>query len=270
MDTATLAAPQPMTKTIIDVGEKFPALPHAPSVEAIIDIRATPTDIPNEESLKNFVQEKFRNYQYRDSSRAIRYQATVSTNQPPTHTIQDMGWRGVHFQSEDQKYIAQFNRDGFTLNRLEPYQSWDQFQTEAMRLWNGYAEFVKPTQIHRVGLRYVNRIQMPAGELHFEDYIEVAPSTPKGLDLPVSGFMHQDTVVVAEHPYAVNIIKTVQPPNPLTGPGYGLILDIDVITTQPFDSDDTRLKNHLDEMRWLKNKVFFGTIKQKSLEMFQS
>lgn len=256
-----------MTKIIIDVDEKFPALPHAPSVEAIIDIRATPVNQPDEESLKNFVQKKFCDYQFRDSQREIQYQVTVSPSQPQNQTIQDRGWKGLRFQSKDQKYIAQFNRDGFTLSRLEPYQSWDLFRTEAMRLWDGYAEFVKPEQIHRIGLRYVNRIQLPAGELNFEDYLYVAPSTPKVLDLPVSGFMHQDAVIVPEYPYAVNIIRTMQPPNPLIGAGYSLILDIDVFTTQPFDYDEIRLKSHLTEMRWLKNKVFFGSV--KNMEIFQ-
>jgi uncharacterized protein (TIGR04255 family) len=218
--------------------------------------------------LKNFVQEKFCNYQYKDSLRAIQYQATVSPNQPPSQTIQDMGWSGVRFQSEDQKYIAQFNRDGFALSRLEPYQSWDMFQAEAMRLWDGYAESVKPTQIHRVGLRYVNLIQLSAGELNFGEYLDLAPSTPKILDLPVSGFFHLNVVVVPNYPYTVNVIKTVQPP-PTAGAGNGLILDIDVATTRPFDYDDTKLKNHLAEMRWIKNKVFEGAITQKSKEMFQ-
>lgn len=260
-----------MTKIIIDVDEKFPALPHAPSVEAIIDIRATPVNRPDEETLKNFLLEKFCDYHFRDSQREIQYQVqvTVPPSKPPAQTVRDLGWKGLRFQSKDQKYIAQFNRDGFVLSRLEPYQSWNQFRTEAMRLWDGYAEFVKPGQIHRVGLRYVNRIQLPAGELNFEDYLDVAPSTPKVLDLPVSSFMHMDTVVVPEHPYAVNIIRTMQPPNPLTGPGYSLILDIDVFTNETFDRDDERVSKHLSEMRWLKNKVFFGAIKPKSLEIFQ-
>ena len=258
-----------MAKFVIDVDEKFPALPHAPSVEAIIDIRATPENRPDEESLKNFVQKKFCDYLFRDSQREIQYQVIVSPNQPPNQTIQDRGWKGLRFQSKDQKYIAQFNRDGFTLSRLEPYQSWDLFRTEAMRLWDGYAEFVKPGQIHRVGLRYVNRIQLPAGELNFEDYLDVAPSTPKILDFPISGFMHQDSVVVPNSPYAINIIKTIQPPNLMAGIGLGLILDIDVATTQPFDYEDIRLKSHLAEMRWLKNKVFFCTITTKSQGMFE-
>ena len=257
-----------MAKFVIDVDEKFPALPHAPSVEAIIDIRVTPENRPDEESLKNFVQKKFCDYKFRDSQREIQYQVTVSPNQPPNQTIQDRGWKGLRFQSKDQKYIAQFNRDGFTLSRLEPYQSWDLFRTEAMRLWDGYAEFVKPIKILRVGLRYVNRIQLPVGELNFKDYLDLAPSTPNVMDLPISGFMHQDTVLVPNYPYKVNTIKTVQQP-PTVGVGYGLILDIDVFTTLPFDYDEANLKSHLAEMRWIKNKVFEGVITQKSKEMFQ-
>lgn len=258
-----------MAKFVIDVDEKFPALRHAPSVEAIIDIRVAPENRPDEESLKNFVQKKFSDYPFKDSQREIQYQVTVLPNQPPNQTIQDRGWKGLRFQSRDQMYIAHFNRDGFTLSRLEPYQNWDLFRTEAMRLWDGYAEFVKPGQIHRVGLRYVNRIQLPAGELNFEDYLYVAPSTPKILNFPITGFMHQDSVVVPNSPYAINIIKTIQPPNLMAGIGLGLILDIDVATTQPFEYEDIRLKSHLAEMRWLKNKVFFGTITTKSQGMFE-
>lgn len=263
---------RPMTKIDINADEQFPTLTNAPSVEAVIDIRVAPATPPNEESLRNFIQSKFGNYQFLDSQKEIQFQfqfgLAPTINQPPNQTARE-GWKGLRFRSEDQKYIAQFNRDGFVLSRLKPYQSWSALRTEAMRLWEGYAVFVKPVQILRVGLRYVNLIPMPKGELRFEDYIEVAPSTPKGLDLPVSGFMYQDTLVVPEYPYTVNIIKTVQPPNPLAGPGYSLILDIDVFTNEPFDRDDTQLNKHLSEMRWLKNKVFFGAIKQKSERMFE-
>jgi uncharacterized protein (TIGR04255 family) len=271
-NVAVVLLARPMTKIIINVDEQFRVLPHAPSVEAVIDIRVVPAIQPSEAPLRDYVQSKFRDYQFLDSQKEVQFQfqfgLAPASNQPPNQTARE-GWKGLRFRSQDQKYIVQFNRDGFVLSRLKPYQSWSPLRTEAMRLWNGYAEFVKPVQILRVGLRYVNLISLPPGELRFEDYIEVAPSTPKGLDLPVSGFMYQDTLVVPEYPYTVNIIKTVQPPNPLAGPGYSLILDIDVFTNEPFDRDDTQLSKHLSEMRWLKNKVFFGAIKQKSERMFE-
>jgi len=256
-----------MAKIDIDVAEEFPTLPHAPSVEAIIDIRATPASRPDEKSLRSYAEKSFSGYQFLDSQKEIQFQVVPAGNRQSSPTSRE-GWKGLRFQSTDKSYIVQFNRDGFVLRRLKPYQSWFQFRSEATRLWNGYAEFIKPTQIFRVGLRYVNLIQMPSGERQFSDYIEMTPVAPRDLDLPISGFMHQDTFTVPGYPYLVNVIKTIRPPNPLSGSGYDLVLDIDVATTVTFELDDSKLSNHLAEMRWLKNKVFFGAIKPKSKRMF--
>jgi uncharacterized protein (TIGR04255 family) len=89
------------------------------------------------------------------------------------------------------------------------------------------------------------------------------------LDLPFQGFMHHDTLAVPEHPYAMNVIRTIQPPQANGHAGTALILDIDVFTTQGFELDDEILRRRLLEMRWLKNKAFFGSITEKALEMFR-
>ncbi|MDR5729828.1 MAG: TIGR04255 family protein [Terriglobia bacterium] len=258
-----------MNEFVIDLEEQFENLPKAPIVEAVIDIRAMPADRPREEALRNFVESEFADYKFLNSQREFQFRAQFSSNALPNQVTKDLGWKGLRFQSDDRKYIAQFNRDGFVLSRLEPYETWEKLSREAKRLWSSYIEFLKPLQIDRVGLRYVNRIQLPFGEVNFEEYLQVSPSTPPELDFPISGFMHQDSVVVPNNPYAINIIKTIQPPNLTTGTGLGLILDIDVGTTQFLEMDDIKLGVHLSKMRWLKNKVFFGSIKRRSLEMFR-
>jgi len=48
-----------------------------------------------------------------------------------------------------------------------------------------------------------------------------------------------------------------------------LILDIDVFTTQPLELEQSMLVRRLLEMRWLKNKVFFGSVTEKALELFR-
>ena len=77
--------------------------------------------------------------------------------------------------------------------------------------------------------------------------------------------MHKDTLAVPGHPYAVNVIRTIQQ---LFGSGVesgvALILDIDVVTTQGFDLGETLLEPRLLEMRWLKNKVFIWQYYQES------
>jgi len=48
-----------------------------------------------------------------------------------------------------------------------------------------------------------------------------------------------------------------------------VILDIDVSTTQGFGMDESLLLRRLIEMRWLKNKVFFGSIPEEALQNFK-
>ena len=107
------------------------------------------------------------------------------------------------------------------------------------------------------------------GEVLFEDYIQPAPMPPRGLDLPFQGYVHHDTLAVPGHPYAINVIQTIQPPLSAGAAGVALILALAVFGTQPFTLDDSILGRRLLEMRWLKNKAFFGSITQKALEMFK-
>ncbi len=72
------------------------------------------------------------------------------------------------------------------------------------------------------------------------NYLTQAPKPPKGLTLPLFGYLHQDTFDVPGHSYAVNVIQTAQPQLTSTGTeSASLILDIDVFVTQPFAPVDT-------------------------------
>lgn len=260
-----------MTKLVINIDELFKHLPHAPVVEAVIDIRTRSSAVFEEAVLRPELEAKLSDYQFLDSQQQIQIQHEVSLNDDalPGPIIRDLGWKGLRFQSADKKHITQFNRNGFVFSRLEPYQSWEQLYDEGMRLWHVYVEFAQPVEIHRIGLRYINRIQLPPDVLRLEDYLESAPVPPKDLDLPFHGFMHQDTLAVSEHLYAINVIRTMQPSPDPGVQGLSLILDIDAFTTQGFELDEVDLERRLLEMRWLKNKVFFGSVTPNAMKLFQ-
>jgi uncharacterized protein (TIGR04255 family) len=253
----------------IKIEEKFDNLPRAPIVEAVIEIRARATKVLEETSLHTAIEPKLAGYVFLDSLREFHSEVKLEGGKPPIQKVSDAGWKGVRFRSSDEKHIAQFNRDGFVFSRLEPYLTWEELESEGKRLWNIYKDLAQPVEIQRLGLRFINRIKLPPGELLFEDYIQPAPSSPHGLELPFHGFMHKDTLGVPGHPYAINVIRTIQQLNGGVDGRVALILDIDVFTTQGFDLDNAALQRRLLEMRWLKNKVFFGSITVKALEMFR-
>jgi uncharacterized protein (TIGR04255 family) len=253
----------------IKTDEIFENLPRAPIVEAVIEIRARATKTLEESSLRSTLEPRLADYVFLDSLREYQGEVKLEGGKLPSQKVQDLGWKGVRFRSSDQKHITQFNRDGFVFSRLEPYLTWEQLYEESQKLWKIYKELAEPVEIQRIGLRFINRIKLPPGELAFEDFIQPAPSTPQGLDLPFHGFMHHDTLAVPEHPYAINVIRTIQRPSGNVDGGIAVILDIDVFTTHGFDLDETLLSRRFLEMRWLKNKVFFGSITKKALEMFR-
>jgi uncharacterized protein (TIGR04255 family) len=250
----------------IDVTEPFPHLGHAPIVEAIIEIRTRIESPWEEPALKEQLKAKLPDYPKIFSQSEFRHELKVKAGQPPEQLFRDLGWRGLRLHSADDRYIAQINREGFVFSRLRPYESWEQFKEEAMRLWKMYADLAKSLEVHRLGVRFINRIDLPVGEVSLEDYLRVPPQPPGELGLPIMSFFHQDSLMVTGHPYAVNIVKTVQPPKSSGSDGGGLILDIDVITTRPFEQGANAIDKHLEEMRWLKNKIFYSSLTRNAVE----
>ncbi len=257
------------TTVEINIGEVFEHLLHAPIVEAVIDIRARATQKMEESAARSHLEGRLDSYHFLDSRRAFHGEVALERGKPPRHAVRDLGWHGVRFRSSDGRHIAQFNLDGFVFSRLEPYEKWERLFDEALRLWTVFKEMAQPAEIQRIGLRFINRIPLPPGELRFEDYIQPAPTPPLDLNLPFHAFMHHDTLAVPGHPYAINVIRTIQAPQTSDASGIALILDIDVFTKREFELTDELLSRRLREMRWLKNKAFFGSITKKAVEMFR-
>jgi uncharacterized protein (TIGR04255 family) len=250
----------------IDLTESFPHLEKAPIVEAAIDIRARAETPWSETTVKAQIEQKVADYSYLDSQQVFRHQLTLNAGKPLEQTVENVGWKGLRIQSSDHLHIAQFNRDGFVFSRLRPYASWVQLEEEALKIWATYEDLARPTQVQRLGLRFINRFDLPPNDLAFEDYLQPAPTPPKNFDVPFHGFMHHDSLAVPGNPYIVNVVRTIQA---LPEQSVALILDIDAFTVAPFELNREELVRRLLQMRWLKNKVFFGSITEKALNMFK-
>lgn len=256
----------PIQKIEINASEEFPHLPSAPIVEAVIDIRAKSSVNLDEAITREFLEPRLEDYNFLDSQHELSHQVTFGVDIPPQQTTKN-AWKGVRFRTADEKNIVQFNRDGFVYSRLAPYQNWTGFSSESLRLWQFFNEMAKPDEINRLGLRFINRIELPAGDGNFENYIRPAPQSPRGIELPFYGFLYQETLAVPGYPYAINLIRTIQPPQ--DNGGFAVIIDIDVFTEVGVEFESSRIKEMLEQMRWLKNKLFFGSITDQALETFK-
>ena len=204
-------------------------------------------------------------YPEHQSTRGFAGKLQFAPGKEPEAAAKDLGWQGLQFLSRDKKNIAKFQVDLFSFSRLEPYETWESFSHEALRLWRIHADLSQPSEIERIGVRFINRFPLPEGEktVQVSDYFKAHADDLPELNLQLAGFFHHETMTVPGHPYAINIIKTVQPAE-VSGMETAFILDIDVMTL--LETKMEEIEQRLTEFHWLKNKAFFGIITEKLTE----
>ena len=250
----------------LDLTETFPHLPAAPVVEAVLHwhARAGKT-IPTEE-LKKLLAERLPEYPECHPQHQPELQAQFAADGSSTQDRRDT-WHGFRLTSRDRLQIVQFTRDGIVFSRLTPYENWDAFAAEGQRLWRVFVELAEPSEVQRLGVRFINRI-LPVKLADVGHHLVSPPKCLEPLGLPMNGFLYQSLHDVPAEPFQINVVQTLQPPVPPKTEGFGLILDIDVFTTRAFPPVNEILQEHLAKMRWLKNRTFFSLMSKRAIKSF--
>ena len=242
-------------------------LTNAPVVEAVIHWRArSETQLVPQELLDQLTK-KLSDYPVVSPQHELEMEFT-SGPEGASHS-QKSHWKGFRFESADKLHVAQFGRNGFAFSRLKQYDDWKQFTGEAIRLWEIYVEIAEPIEVERLGIRFINMIEV-AEPAEVATWLANPPQSPGGLKLPVQNFVHQTRYSIPDHPYGLNVVQVIQPTANSPSGTLNLILDLDVSTDQlPVESDDSRMMERLEDMRWIKNKAFQCYMTEEALNKFQ-
>jgi uncharacterized protein (TIGR04255 family) len=250
----------------LDFSESFPHLDRAPAVEAVIHWRARIGHAWERPEIQGRLAEELKEYPQSAPQRILEFQALVAPDRLPLPS-QRNHFQGLRFTSADGLQIAQFLRDGLIYSRLKPYTDWIAFSTEALRLWQLFVQLGVPAEIERLGVRYINRVELEKPE-EFRDLLTNPPNCLEPLGFPLTEFLYQSTHDVPNHPFKINVVRAIQAPDAASGAQQNLIVDIDVVTTRPLECAAEVVRDHLTKMRWLKNKAFFDLFSQRARERF--
>jgi uncharacterized protein (TIGR04255 family) len=244
---------------------KWPRLPNAPIVEAILDIRvrfAVPVDILRLESFQDAIRDR---YPVKLGRMSFETEVRVE-GQAVQQGVRRSGPDGFLFKDSEQKRTVQARSDGFTFNWLKPYDTWEALRDEAREHWERYRATFNPEAAMRVALRYINRIELPLPFADFAEYVRtlpvVAPELPQGLRT----FLMRLEIPEPQRGFIGILTETIEQPS---GDGRYLpfILDIDVIREATFDPAGPLIWETLEQLRDFKNELFFGSITTKTKEL---
>ena len=244
-------------------------LARAPIVEALIDLRVQVLDGISVDTLEKALENHVFGYQKKGPIIRSNFGITINVQDTPVvrQVLGDSKIVGVRLHSADEKYVAQFTIDSFTLSRLEPYESWEALVKETKRVWAIYRQCVQPVRITRTATRFINNLRLPlrAGE-RFEKYLKGLPSMPPDYPQATSSFLQR--FVLSEDKIGATAIVTQALEQFTEDRPQPVILDIDTFRETKFAPDSPEVWAYLDDLRELKNRLFFGAIEEAAVELY--
>jgi len=176
---------------------------------------------------------------------------------------------GIKLSSLDRADVLIFRTNSFVCSRLAPYLQWDTFKSRATRGWSVWRKVAGPIELSRIGVRYVNRIDIPpqsGPSIRVEDYLNLSPRLPAETREPLKSYAMQIVFPLESTPYTV-ILNSGTVPSPLVG-YTSFLLDLDISRETELPRRDDALWQVLDEMREHKNRVFENYITDLSRRLF--
>jgi uncharacterized protein (TIGR04255 family) len=242
--------------------EKFP---RAPITEAVLELKTKNPPEMTLETLSSIYEDIHDTYPTKTARISFRAGFKIEEGKSPAIFEPTGDLIGYSFTSSDGKQIIQALTHGFVFSRLNPYERWDTFRDEARKLWRHYKNRANPQGITRIGLRYINRIQIPLPITDFKDYVLTIPEIAPGISQSLSNFFMR-LEIPQELPTMAIIMQTMEPVT--SDNKLPLIFDIDVVREMTIESDDEAWEC-FENLRDLKNNIFSRSLTEKSKDLFR-
>jgi len=85
----------------------------------------------------------------------------------------------MQFVRQDERALVQVGPDLMSVHHLKPYSNWKTFKQMIGQSLDVYKRVADPKSITRVGLRYINRLEMPADQMiKIERFLLAVPTVP--------------------------------------------------------------------------------------------
>lgn len=238
-------------------------LRHAPIREAVLDVRIPRTGVAPLDALRELagslsgfanVDAQFQfesGIQWSGSGEVSRHDRT-----------EPLGFRAV---SEDETRVVQFRLDGFSYSRLRPYTSWEEIRDEARPLLERYVETVGSRDGIRLALRYINHLRLPYPTEDLKKFVLGLPDPPEGWPAAVESFLYRITLA-DDSGASVHVTHALV--DDVDESRIGVIFDIDAFREGRFTVGDDAFWRTFEELRDLKNRIFFRGITDRTVEMY--
>ncbi|MFK0015019.1 TIGR04255 family protein [Streptomyces sp. NPDC091027] len=156
--------------------------------------------------------------------------------------------------------------NSLSIHSLAPYEGWESLRARALSALDAYHNVVGDHQIESIGLRYVNRIFIPASKISFNDYFTVAQGLPsEGFPGGITSFFDKMEITYPDAP--AKIVFTWASDDEVADQ-VAFIMDFDLQRLGPITRED--VPELLDDLRERERAAFESLILDRLREIFDA
>ena len=240
---------------------------HPPITEAVIGISFSSsikqTDITS-------ANKKFHTYYPHHqpvSNVAFGLHIDQTNNNKTTTNVSSKKEDGHRRSTADMTQLLVLWPSSLTLSQLAPYPGWDQFFERFVRDWAIWKRTVGFQAISRIGVRYINRIDIPVKGtvIEHEEFLNIYPKLPDSLN-PIHAYAVQSASELNEIDCILKI-NSAAVPSPILGHA-SFVIDLDISKESNPPQNDNEIYDLLKKIRTQKNSVFEACISNRARELF--
>lgn len=151
-----------------------------------------------------------------------------------------------------------------SVNSLRPYEDWERLGPRMRQAVHGYVAVAGTSTIQRIGVRYINKVVIPAVNLDLSHYFRGGPMIPAGLPGKVRGFMSR-----AEHEYDDGMKLLLTLASIESGPEVSeFLLDLDVVWEDAAGLDMDGALQRAEDLHQREGQAFEAIITDRTREVF--
>lgn len=237
---------------------------NSPIIEAVCEFRLTP-DSKWDLTIPGLIYEKVSNEFPNKEPRLIQ---EVEITQGPQGIQQQIRTsERILFLTNDRKTFIQVGPHLLAVNCLKPYPTWDGLKPMIEKAFRALINTIEVKGLQRIGLRYINRIEIPSLLVKLEDYFGFYPFLSLNLPQNIENFVVQCLLQFFDRRDSCKVQLTNAVPE--RSDNFSFLLDLDYFLAQP----QTVLANQA--LQWVESAhqqveaVFEGCITERLREIFQ-
>lgn len=160
-----------------------------PLVEALCEFRFEPSQ-PWDWTVPGLVYDKVKS-EYPKKRQQNIVEVELRMEQEELAQRLKGGVARMQFLREDERALIQVGPDLLTINHLKPYPNWKTLRGMIVHALDVYRQVAAPKGIRRIGLRYINKIEIPEPRVEIEHYLLAVPKVPEAIPQVFATFVQR-------------------------------------------------------------------------------